>query len=336
MNNKIIEWLKKNKYKAIVTVLVIVIVMAWNGRKVKKPEEVQKPNIETEELGINLLENKLEKIIWPKNGTDISEKYNLIDNKTGKIGTVELLKIAEWMGSTNMAKIIDENGLLSYKDENKGDMIYVNMDNNSVHFNRGYIGDDYYQKVINENDIVEAKKDFEKLINNLSTWIEGGTIRLSDIDYQKIDGPRAVTALKKEANIINLTADIIHEEKVLYASYGVPILTARYGSGGILLEFRMENPRLKLSSGEERKSVKWEEIKKVSLDQVKVLVINGTNEFEMSQQDDVLTEINISDINIRYLYSPKNNYFVPFLIGEGSSQLKSGPAIIKIGVILIK
>jgi len=336
MIKEIIDQIKTNKFIAVIVglVLAMLILVFWPVNKTNLPVKEIAMLKNSKDYKMDVLDNKITSINWQNMEPKIPENTNIIDNQSSKIGESDLQKLAGWIGINNMTKIIDEKGLMMLKDKDKGSSIHINYGNNFVQFNRGYMGEDYFKMLITDQDIDLAKKSFEILSNQLLEWTSGNKAIATEIEYQAIIEPRTVTSTKSNANIVVIKANIEFDNKAIKTSFGAPLIVAKYGTGGLLVELKIENPKLNLAKGKEIKLLTWSQIKTISSKEIGVFSIQGNREFELSTQQDIINNLTVKSIKIEYYFAPINKTFMPMLVGEGTSELSGGPVNVTFGIPL--
>lgn len=240
----------------------------------------------------------------------------------------------------NFAKIFDfedegvelpESGMVIFNDNKNFTSFYVDKENLKAEFSKNLLLSPLPTSIVSKKDTDEISQSLVDLLIKAFGLNEDLGLTVTEINYESVAGPRFVEADEENASIV--------EFKLAYTLNGYPILSnsgapisAKYSRNGELVKLTIKlSPEI--DSLVELVSLKEvEKIKMSNENEFVVLDVEGTREFDLSSEEEVINNAVISGGYFGYLYVTEINQLIPYVFLEGKSELSTGLINVLLGV----
>ncbi|MBU4210069.1 hypothetical protein KKC08_00160 [Patescibacteria group bacterium] len=244
----------------------------------------------------------------------------------------------------NLAKILGLEGEINKLDDGNILVFYDDKDSVDFHINNKKMEAEYSKNLLISPLLTDSKKEWEdvdkmsqKLVDLLSNGFlaqEEMGLSVIKIEYEKTKGPRFVESDKKTAEIVEFKLIYSLEGQPIFYNQGAPI-SARYSKNGELIKLIIKLPS-KFVKKEEMSLIKtMKEVELSKAEEFVVLDVDGTSEFDLSSQEEVIERTIIESGYFGYLYLSEKEELIPYFFVNGKSSLSTGLIDVFLGINLL-
>lgn len=317
---------KKLQRIGLITIIIVVILVIFFNISKPKEEIVPPKEISTEPVDLGIEQSI--SLTWKISEVNLPNEMNVWEIKNKEITDVFTTNMVNLFGFRN-EPIINDNGILMFKNSLNNTALDINKKTNTIKFNRNLLlyPLEKQNKIINEKTI---ETDLISFISKNFAIDKNIKIETESISYEDVFGPRYITTDKNKAKIIHFKMNYKFDEYPVFSQNGQPI-NIRTSMDGTILTFYIDLPFEVIKKSETVKIKNFVEIKDNSLNKYRLFTVNGGRELETSSGEEKITESNITNVRSGYVYTPTQNEIRPYLFLEGNTILPfSGPVVTNI------
>ena len=313
-----------NEYKVYFGIGLLVIIFGlllfWPQGSKEKKLETGNENM-TKIVG---LRQKTEGVDWGDLKIEEPEKLPILKSKSSFINGDRLNILMKVVGMEGVEAIRSDSFYVIY--ENKDATLTIKLRERQIDYlikrKLSYVGEKEKTKAINN-------------FNVLMSQISERKISDTEVEYFK-DEFRATRSTIYNADFMELSANFLFNNTPVMNYQGGPSIKAQYGFDGQLGRLTIFNPFDDLANDKEVELIRVNDIKSLPPSSFPIFKIKGNREFAMSTGEEVINMIKGGTGQVAYLFEPLTNSYVPYLVVDGNTRLKSGDTEVTFGVPLVK
>jgi hypothetical protein len=313
--------IKEYRVLIIITLLLVAfgLVLWW-----PRPEEKNTNTKVTPVSKIAGMRQKPAAVEWGDTEIVVPQKTSILRSNSSFINGDKLERLKKELGMEGVGATKSNSYYVVY--ENKEATLYIKLRERQI---------DY---LIKQKLSYKGEKDKSKALvsfQNLISKTTGRPVGQIEVEYFR-DEFRAVRSNMNNADFMEISANFLYKDNPVMSMRGGPSVKAQYGFDGKLGRLIMYNPFDELVEDREVELIDKDTLKNLGGERTFLFEIKGNREFAMSTGEEEVGTIRATSATVAYLYEPSDNSYVPFIVGQGKTWLKSGETKVVIGSSLLK